>query len=95
MESSYCKNNVDEVILTIVGALAWRSAFYIEFYQNSGIDQRICCLSFYIEERRYVLLYNVVKQQFDLSKDSIRGTILYSLDNTWTTRRVKEVFRLL
>lgn len=95
MKLSYCNNNVDEVVLTIVGALCWRSASHIDFNQNCGTDQRICSLSFYIEEHRYVLFYNAIKQQFDLSKDSIRGTILYSLDNAWTARRVKDVFRKL
>ena len=94
-ESGYNNNNVDEVVLIIIGAITWRSALDIELSQNSGIDQRVCWLSFYIVKQRYVLCYSVITQQFDLYKDSIKGTILYSFDNSWTAKRVKDVFRIL
>lgn len=86
--------NVNEVALTIAGAIVWRATEDIQVRSNNSRSPGNV-LWFYVKSRRYVLSYNQQTETIDLLDSSIDGKVLHSFDNSWKAIDVKEIFAKL
>ncbi|WP_343304412.1 hypothetical protein AAHN97_22795 [Chitinophaga niabensis] len=86
--------NVNEVALTIAGAIVWRGTEDIKVRgeKSRGAGNK---LWFYVKDRRYVLSYNQYTETIDLLDGSIDGVVLHSFDNSWSAIDVKNIFEKL
>lgn len=86
--------NVNEVALTIAGAIVWRATEDMTVRSNNSRGTGNM-LWFFVKDKRYVLSYNQQSQTIDLLERSIEGTVLYSFDNSWSAIDVKNIFAKL
>ena len=85
---------VNEIALTLAGAVMWRTTSDIEVRSNNNGGTGNM-LWFWIDDQRYVLSYNHNTGQIDLIERSMQGSVLHSFDNSWTALAVKNVFASL
>jgi hypothetical protein len=83
--------NVNEVALTIAGAIVWRATDDMKVRSNNSRGTGNM-LWFFVKSKRYVLSYNQQTQTIDLLEGSIDGKILHSFDNGWSAIEVKKIF---
>jgi hypothetical protein len=86
--------NVNEVALSLTGAVFLLSTGDIEFCSSNNSDTGNV-LRFYVGDNKYVLSYNDETEQINLLERTSQGRVLYSFDNTWDAAEVKHVFSAL
>jgi hypothetical protein len=91
--SHHHANNVDEVVLPLIGAVLWRADTEILVREQDGETKNV--LWFTVGSDRYVFRYNHTKQCIDLLKDSLQGKLLHSFDNSSTVTGIKHIFSTL
>ena len=84
--------NVDEIALAIAGAVIWRTDGDIKVYEYKGQVKN--ALWTHINGQKYVLSYNHAGQ-IEVRRDSLRGGVLGSFDNSNTAGDVRQFFSSL
>ena len=84
--------NVDEIVLAIAGAVIWRKDGDIRVKEHEG--QMKNALWTRINGQRYALSYNHAGR-IEVRKDSLRGDVLGSFDNSNTAGDVHRFFSSL
>ena len=85
--------NVDEIALTIAGAVIWCKDGDIKVKEYKG--QMKNALWFRINDQPYALSYNHKNDQIEVRKGSTHGDVLGSFDNSNTTGDVCRFFSSL
>lgn len=85
--------DVNEIALTIAGALIWRKDGDIQVYERQG--QMTNALWFHVNGQRYAISYNHDAGQIEVREDSMRGAVLASFDNSNTPADVRTYFSTL
>ncbi len=78
-------HNVNEIVLTIAGAVVWRA--------TQDIEVRTNILWFTINHNRYVLAFNHDTGDIELRDRSQQGTVLHTFNNSTTAIQVRTIFR--
>lgn len=87
-------NNVNEVALTLAGAVMWRTTDDIEVRSNNNGGTGNM-LWFHVDDNRFVLSYNHQTGRIDLIERSMQGRVRHSFDNSNTAIDVKAIFATL
>lgn len=85
--------NVDEVCLTIAGAIAWRTDGPLSVRTRLGKMGNM--LRVHIGGQDYTLVFNHVTGEIDVIKGKLNGTKLRSFTNASSAREVKDFFTSL
>jgi hypothetical protein len=85
--------NVEGVVMTLLGAMIWRSDGSIDVREYAGAPANM--LWFWVNGNRYALTYNHSAQTIELKDRSNAGTVLYSFDNSTTYQYIIDAFRAL
>ena len=83
-------DNVDEIMFAIAGAVIWRKNGDIQVYERDGRMTNALWVD--INGQRYALSYNHDARKIEIRKDSMRGDVLGSFDNSNTTGDVRRFF---
>lgn len=81
---------VDEVCLTIAGAIIWRKDGDIRVYEREGEMKNALWID--IDGRSYALSYNHDNGAIEVKEDSMRGDVLAAFTNDDSASRVKDFF---
>ena len=86
--------NVNEVILTLIGAVIWKKdEDAIEVMTQSGDMKNVLWVK--INNTRYAFSYNHETEKIEMRKHSIKGDVVKSFDNSIFAKEVKEIFESL
>lgn len=83
-------NNVDEVALSIAGAVVWRKEGEIEVMTREGGMKNVLWVR--INGNRYALSYNHEQGPIEVRARNTRGQVLASFTNANTASEVKQFF---
>ena len=86
-------DKVDEITLAIAGAVIWRKDGDIQVYEREG--QMANALWVDINGQRYALSYNHDARKIEIRRDSMRGDVLDSFDNSNSPGDVRRFFSSL
>lgn len=87
--------NVDEVCLTVAGALVWRKDPGTDLQVMAQAGEMKNVLWVHIGGHRYALSYNHHSGTIDVREGSIQGKVLACFTNASTTAAVKSFFAAL
>ena len=89
-------HNVDEIALSIIGAVLWKATKEITVREQDGETKNV--LWFTVGSNKYVLRYKhlgVNTGAIELLRGSLQGVVIHSFDNSIPTATIKQVFGLL
>jgi hypothetical protein len=87
--------NVDEVCLTIAGALVWRKDAGTDLQVMAHAGEMKNVLWVHIGGQRYALSYNHQAGAIELREGSVQGKVLAAFTNASTAAAVKNFFATL
>ncbi len=90
MRADHHANNVDEVALTIAGAIAWRTDGDLIVRTYAGKMANVMRVR--ISGKLYTLAYNHTNGTIEVRQGKLTGPVLRSFTNTDTARDVKGFF---
>jgi hypothetical protein len=82
--------NVNEIVLTLAGAVIWRATQDIEVRTYNEETANILWLT--INEHRYALAYNHKIGEIEIRDRNQNGTVLATFNNSISATKVKEIF---
>ena len=85
--------NVNEVALTIAGAITWRATGELEVKERDSEMKNV--LWFPVNGNRYAVAFNHKTGNIELRGSSMRGAVLYSMNNSNTAAEIKHIFASL
>ena len=85
--------NVNEVVLTLVGAVIWRATQDVEVRTYAGETANILWLT--VNTNRYALVFNHNTGNIEIRNRTQNGVVLASFDNMTTANQVKQIFLTL
>ena len=85
--------NVNEVVLSLAGAVVWRATQDVEVRTYNDRTANILWLT--INDDRYAIAYNHSTFNIELRERTQNGNVLAVFNNNTTTARVKQVFAAL
>ncbi len=86
-------HNVNEIVLSLAGAVIWKSTADIEVKTYQGETANILWLT--INSRRYALAFNHNTGRIEIRERTIRGQVLHELDNSTSNSELKRIFNSL
>ena len=83
-------NSVNEVILTILGGVIWKSTenFQVRTIRNETAN----VLWMILNHKRYCFKYNHERDEIQVCKNSHRGEVIMTFTNNTNTKEVKNFF---
>lgn len=93
MRADHHANNVDEVSLTIAGAIAWRTDGDLIVRTYAGKMANVMRVR--INSKQYTLAYNHTTGAIEVREGKLTGRVLRSFTNANTAREVKDFFASL
>lgn len=85
--------NVNEIVLTLAGAVIWRATQDVEVRTYNDETANILWLT--VNDHRYVLAYNHQTGNIEVRDRNQNGIVLATFNNTSTAADVKRVFSTL
>lgn len=85
--------NVDEIVLTLAGAVIWKITQNIEVRTYNNETANILWLV--VGENRYALTFNHAIQEIELRERTQNGGVIATFSNSTTAAQVKAVFAIL
>jgi len=82
--------NVNEIVLTLAGAVIWRATQDVEV--RTFKDQTANILWLTVNGHRYAIAYNHETFHIEIRYRSQNGTVLAKFDNSTSTSDVKRIF---
>lgn len=82
--------NVNEIVLTLAGAVIWRATQDVEVRTYKEETANILWLT--IDEHRYVLAYNHQTGNIEIRDRNQNGAVLATFNNSTSANDVKTVF---
>lgn len=82
--------NVNEIVLTLAGAVIWRATQDIEVRTYNGETANILWLT--VNANKYVLAFNHNTGKIEIRESTQNGIVLASFDNMTTADQVKQIF---
>lgn len=82
--------NVNEIVLTLAGAVIWRATQDVEVRTYS--DQTANILWLTVDGHRYAIAYNHETLNIEIRDRKQNGTVLATFDNSTSTADVKRIF---
>lgn len=82
--------NVNEVCLTIAGAIIWVTEDELEVMTRNGEMKNVLWLR--VKEQRYAVSYNHDNESIDVREGTTQGKVLEQFTNATPTRQVKNFF---
>ena len=82
--------NINEVVLALVGAVIWKATQDIEVRTYQGEMANILWLT--IDSRRYAIAFNHHTGRIEIRERSTQGTVIHEFDNSVTNDEVKRIF---
>jgi hypothetical protein len=90
MRADHHANNVDEVALTLAGAIAWRTDGDLMVRTYAGKMANVMRVR--INGRLYTLAYNHTNGAIEVREGKLTGRVRRSFTNANTAREVKDFF---
>ena len=81
--------NVNQIILTLIGAVIWRSDDFEVFFRNENTGN---ILWFEVNGHRYVVGYNHITENIEIRDRTLQGPVLITLNNSSDITLVKVFF---
>lgn len=85
--------NVNEIVLTLAGAVIWRATQDVEVRTYNDETANILWLT--VNGHRYALAYNHQTGNIEIRDRNQNGTVLATFNNSSTADDVKRVFSIL
>ena len=85
--------NVNEVILTLAGAVIWRATEDVEVRTYNAETANILWLT--VNGHRYAIAYNHNNMNVEVRDRNQNGTVLHSFNNSNSASEVKAIFASL
>ena len=82
--------NVDQVVLTLAGAVIWRATEDVSVRTYAGETANILWLV--VGANRYALAYNHQSGNIELRERTQNGNVLATFNNQTTAAQVKQIF---
>ena len=82
--------NVNEIVLTLSGAVIWRATQDVEVRTYNDETANILWLT--VNEHRYAIAYNHHTEEIEIRDRTLNGTVLASFDNSSSAADVKRIF---
>jgi hypothetical protein len=82
--------NVNEIVLTLAGAVIWRATQDVEVRTYNDETANILWLT--INEHRYALAYNHLTGEIEIRDRNQNGTVIATVNNTTNATEVKTIF---
>ncbi|MGV3723957.1 MAG: hypothetical protein ACO1SX_23940 [Actinomycetota bacterium] len=88
-------NGVDEVCLTIAGAIIWRkdAGTELQVLARGGVMKNVLWVR--VRDERYALSFNHESGEIELRRGTTHGAVIESFSNATPRSRVKQVFASL
>lgn len=85
--------NVNEIVLTLAGAVIWRATQDVEVRTYNEETANILWLT--INGHRYALAYNHLTGEIEIRDRNQNGTVIAAFNNTTNATEVKTIFARL
>ncbi len=85
--------NVNEIVLTLAGAVIWRATQDVEVRTYNNETANILWLT--IDGHRYALAYNHITGEIEIRDRNLKGTVIASFNNKTNATEVKTIFTKL
>ena len=86
-------NDVDEIVLALIGGVVWRSDGNFEVKEYAGAPANILWMD--VNGRRYCFKYNHEEGRIECLEGGHKGSIIKSFDNNTSITEVKSFFAKL
>ncbi|MCU0429188.1 MAG: hypothetical protein MUF42_04380 [Cytophagaceae bacterium] len=85
--------NVNEIVLTLVGAVIWRATQDVEVRTYNEQTANILWLT--VNVNRYAIAYNHQTENIEIRERTQNGTVIATFNNQTTAETVKQIFNRL
>lgn len=82
--------NVNEIVLTLVGAVIWRATQDVEVRTYNNETANILWLT--VNAKRYAIAYNHKTQNIEVRDRNLNGMVLATFNNSSSASDVKVIF---
>jgi len=83
-------DSVNEVVLTLAGAILWRADEDPEVMSQGGDLKNVLWVK--INRQRYAFSYSHIAKRIEMRAGSTHGAILHSFDNATATSQIRAIF---